>query len=139
MDRVEQWCYKLARQSVADAEEIMAKCKKEDRSPYVHDLCMASTYTGEAETLIVVAQPSPGERVKWEKRIKVVQEWVREASNAISDMIAKINAWPLCPHCGERAPTVSNSDDLDPRHKRINPVKCSNCHGVGGYEDFYGE
>lgn len=51
-----------------------------------------------------------------------------------------------CPWCGSTAKTLRTLDHLDEAEfvytdrseaaARRNPVMCSECHGVGGYEDF---
>lgn len=41
-----------------------------------------------------------------------------------------------CPHCNSKAKPVPNTDDPDAAHRRVNPIKCPDCEGVGGYVDW---
>ena len=51
-----------------------------------------------------------------------------------------------CPWCGSTASTLRTIEHLDVAEfvysrpgeaaARLNPVMCSECHGVGGHEDF---
>jgi hypothetical protein len=40
-----------------------------------------------------------------------------------------------CPWCQSVVPPGAN-DEGDERHRKINPCKCPECGGVGGYEDW---
>jgi len=48
---------------------------------------------------------------------------------------------PICPWCSSTKSPIPNNRLRDPdgEHRRRNPIRCSECDGVGGYEDFFSE
>lgn len=78
------------------------------------------------------------------EEVRQLQVWLEEliAVSSDSSETAKIQAFikklePIraCPWCQSVCPPVSNNES-DGQHRKVNPLKCPECDGVGGYEDW---